>query len=96
VADRIDPAQARADLDVAITAGLPISGGLVRKRLKQLRRALADVPERQLGAWKDAVPYRIYSRWVCAQDRSGRAVYRAIKEAYKAGREEATPGGTDG
>lgn len=37
------PAHARAVLDAAIDIALPVSGGTVRKRLKQLRRALADV-----------------------------------------------------
>lgn len=35
--------------------------------------------------WDNAKPYRIYSRWVKAQDRSARAVYAAILEAYAVG-----------
>jgi len=35
----------RQRLDTAIAEGLPISGGDVRKRLKQLRKALADLDE---------------------------------------------------
>jgi hypothetical protein len=38
-----DPKAARAILDAAIEIGLPISGGMVRKRLKQLRKALAEL-----------------------------------------------------
>jgi hypothetical protein len=34
--------EVRAALDAAIADGLPISGGKVRKRLKQLRKALAE------------------------------------------------------
>lgn len=35
--------------------------------------------------WDKAKPYRIYSNWVKAGDRSQRAVYTAIQEAYLAG-----------
>lgn len=38
-----DSKVARAILDAAIEIGLPIFGGVVRKRLKQLRRALAEL-----------------------------------------------------
>jgi hypothetical protein len=40
-----DPSDVRDVLDAAIRISLPVSGGTVRKRLKQLRRALADVDE---------------------------------------------------
>lgn len=39
------PTEKRAALDAAIADALPISGGKIRKRLKQLRRALADGDE---------------------------------------------------
>lgn len=35
----------RVKLDAAIAEGLPFAGGRVRKRLKQLRRALAELDE---------------------------------------------------
>jgi len=37
--------------------------------------------------WPKRVPYRIYSRWVQAGDRSSKAVWLAIQEAHAAGRE---------
>ena len=37
----------RAALDAAIADALPISGGQVRKRLKQLRRALGEADEKR-------------------------------------------------
>lgn len=40
-----DPGTPRQRLDTAIAEGLPLSGGDVRKRLKQLRKALADLDE---------------------------------------------------
>lgn len=84
MADRIDPSKARADLDAAIAAALPIAGSQVRKRLKQLRRALDAVP----ASSTQNRAYLIYSRWFHAQDRSARAVYAAIQEAYAAGRDD--------
>jgi hypothetical protein len=40
-------AEIRAALDAAIADALPVSGGQVRKRLKQLRRALGDADEQR-------------------------------------------------
>jgi hypothetical protein len=40
-----DPTEARAALDTAIADALPLAGSHVRKRLKQLRRALNEVDE---------------------------------------------------
>lgn len=65
------PTPTRAALDAAIAAALPVSGGLVRKRLKQLRRALADVDEQRKpcarAGCRHARNWHIPGRW-CAGD----------------------------
>lgn len=40
---KLDSAQVRAVLDAAIEVALPAAGGVVRKRLKQLRKALREL-----------------------------------------------------
>jgi len=47
--------------------------------------------------WDKTKPYRIYSRWVKALDRSNKSVYAAIQEAYQAGQpaEADAPGPCD-
>lgn len=47
---------------------------------------MAELTKGPEQGWGKEKPYRIFSRWVRAEDRSNKSVYAAIQEAYLAGR----------